>query len=343
MKKLCVFTLYTEKGASSQYRAYIYKKEFEKNFDVTWFAFWNDAYVEKYMHNKKKYIIKIALQFIKSAVKRWYQMEFIAPKFDVVFIQKAIIPKTRKTFLKKIKKKAKIIFDVDDAVYTLKKDNSINIAEQSDCVICGNKTLFEFYKKYNDNCTIIPTVENTYNYEPYWKNTFEKKVIGWIGSKTTINNFDIVIDALNQVIEKHPEVCVQIISNTALDYTKKIKNCVLIPWNPTDYIEHIGHFTIGIMPLKDNEMNRGKCGFKLVQYLSMKKPVIGSNVGVNAEIIGDNGVVAQNTEEWVYAIEKLLYDQEFYLSCVNNIEKQFLEKYHFKIIAKNLIEKMQME
>ena len=48
-KKLCVFTLYSEKGASSQYRTYIFKKELEKLYDVRWYSFWNDNYVTKYM------------------------------------------------------------------------------------------------------------------------------------------------------------------------------------------------------------------------------------------------------------------------------------------------------
>lgn len=55
MKNLCIFTLYTETGASSKYRAYIFQEELEKNFNVQWFPFWNDTYITKYMHNKKKY------------------------------------------------------------------------------------------------------------------------------------------------------------------------------------------------------------------------------------------------------------------------------------------------
>ena len=60
MKKLCVFTLYAEKGGSSQYRAYIFRKELEKHFNVVnWSYFWNNNYATKYMHNKKKYIFQM--------------------------------------------------------------------------------------------------------------------------------------------------------------------------------------------------------------------------------------------------------------------------------------------
>ena len=175
-------------------------------------------------------------------------------------------------------------------------------------------------------------------YEPYWGDTFDNKIIGWIGSKTTIDNFDLIIDALNEVTSKHPEVKIAIISNTALDYTERIKNSYLVPWKSDTYLQELSKFSIGIMPLKDNDMNRGKCGFKLIQYLNMKKPVIGSDVGVNGEIIFGNGIVANTTEEWVSALELLLYDENRYQECVKHIETKFFDKYHYEKVLISLLE-----
>jgi glycosyltransferase involved in cell wall biosynthesis len=226
---------------------------------------------------------------------------------------------------------------VDDAIYVDPSDNSNLIADISDCVICGNNNLIEHYSKFSSNCVYLPTVENTALYEPYWNDTYDNKIIGWIGSKTTIDNLDLVIDALNTVTSRHQNVKIAIISNTALDYLDKIHNSYLISWNSETYIEEIGKFTIGIMPLKDNEINRGKCGFKMIQYLNMKKPVIGSGVGVNSDIIRGNGIEANSTEEWVDAMEELLFNRRFYNGLVNSIEKGFFEKYHYKKISSELI------
>ncbi len=337
---MCVFTLYSEKGASSRYRAYIFKNKLDQNFDVEWHPFWNDEYATQYMHNKKKYIIQIGLQYIGAFIKRVYQLIFLAPKCDIVFIQKGLFPKTRITLLNKLKRSnTRIVFDVDDAIYVdAKSDSSDIIALKADCVICGNQNLKSYYSSFNGNCIVLPTIENTFEYEPYWTDTFKNKVIGWIGSKTTIDNFDLVIDALNEITKKHPEVNVAIISNTALDYTDRIKNSYLVPWKQETYIEEISKFTIGIMPLKDNEINRGKCGFKLIQYLNMKKPVIGSPVGVNCEIIEGNGLTPESTEEWVNAFESLLYNESIYKECVTHIENNFFETYHYGKVTNRLIE-----
>ena len=137
------------------------------------------------------------------------------------------------------------------------------------------------------------------------------------------------MNPVNAFISTHPEVKFHIISNDAGNYAKLIKNAIFIPWSKEKYIEEIGKFTIGIMPLKDTQYNRGKCGFKLIQYLNMKKPVIGSPVGINSDIILGNGISADNEVQWEKAFEQLLYDRSIYNKCVEHIEHCFFKQYHF--------------
>lgn len=57
-KKLTVLTLYSKEGASSNYRAFIFKDKLEEQFDVNWFSFWNKKYSLTYMHHKKNICFK---------------------------------------------------------------------------------------------------------------------------------------------------------------------------------------------------------------------------------------------------------------------------------------------
>ncbi len=344
MKKLFVFTLYNEKGASSQYRVWMFKNYLDKEFDSSWFYFWDEKYVTKYMHNKKKYCIPIIFKYLLSTLKRLYQLLFFAPKADVVLIQKQSIPKVKMTFLKRLHKKGiRIVFDVDDAVYLSSRDNSSMIATISDAVICGNNNLYTYYSKYNNNVYIIPTVENTNLYKKYWRNTFDNKKIGWIGSKSTVSNLELVVSPINRIIKRHPEVSIDIISNEALDFVSRIKNSRLIVWDKDKYIEDLSKITLGIMPLYDNEFNRGKCGFKLIQYLNMKKPVVGSGVGINSEIINGNGMVVNTEIEWEKALEKILYNKSEYDKYVEKIEKNFFRKYSYEKVALEIIKILKNE
>lgn len=337
-KKLTVLTLYTKEGASSNYRALIFKDKLEKEFEVNWFSFWNSKYSSIFLHNKKKYLFPILVAYLTGIISRLWQLYFVIPKSEILFIQKAVIPKIDKTFLKHLKRKnIRIIFDVDDAIFLLGKDNSHEIAGLADVVICGNNNLKEHYLQFNDNCVVLPTTDVTQKYKLFWKDTFEKKVIGWIGSKTTIDNLFQVVEPINKLIEKHPEVSFNIISNNALEFPNLIKNTKLIKWDSETYLKDLSELTIGIMPLNDNEMNRGKCGFKLIQYLNMKKPVIGSDVGVNGQIISQNGYKTKTEDDWYNALEKLLFNRKIYDSCLENIDKNFFSEYHYDVVAEKLV------
>lgn len=341
MKKLCVFTLYPERGASSKYRFFLYKEDLESKFEIKWFSFWNDTYVKTYMHHKKKYLLQISLLYMFSFLKRLCQLVHVASKADVCFFQKACIPKFRYNHIARLKKKGvRVIFDVDDAVYMGKRDYSDDIAQLSDVVICGNDNLVQHYRNFNANVIMLPTVEKTSLFQVHWKNTFENKTIGWIGSLTTIDNLDLVVNPINNIVDKYPNVNFLIISNSAQGYEKKIKNCRFVSWNKDSYISDLSSITIGIMPLKDNEFNRGKCGFKLVQYLNLKKPVIASNIGVNKEIVGKCGLIADSEKEWEIALQALLFDKNKYFSCQNNIDEEFLPKYSYNSVLNRLIEIM---
>lgn len=139
--------------------------------------------------------------------KECIKYNFIAPKCDVVFFQKCVIPYMKKyTFEKLHNSGCKVVFDVDDAVFIEDKDGTVNIAKHSDVVIVGNEMLGDFYKKHNCNVVVIPTVDYTPDYIAYNKDTFHNKILLWLGSAATVDNLDLIIEPINKLIDKHPEV-----------------------------------------------------------------------------------------------------------------------------------------
>jgi glycosyltransferase involved in cell wall biosynthesis len=78
-------------------------------------------------------------------------------------------------------------------------------------------------------------------------------------------------------------------------------------WSEETEINDIASFDVGIMPLEETPWERGKCGFKLIQYMGCGKPVVASPVGVNAEIVEDgvNGFHATSGDEWVASLIRL--------------------------------------
>ena len=69
----------------------------------------------------------------------------------------------------------------------------------------------------------------------------------------------------------------------------------------------MGSFDVGIMLMPDDLWARGKCGYKLIQYMACGRPVVASKVGVNLEIIEDgiSGFLVTTIGDWVYALNTL--------------------------------------
>jgi len=118
----------------------------------------------------------------------------------------------------------------------------------------------------------------------------------------------------------------------------------IITWKEENEIRDILNFDIGIMPLHNDPWSQGKCGFKLIQYMSCKKAVIASPVGVNREIVQkENGFLANSLDEWYNSFE-ILYNDKILRDkiALNNFKKIELE-YNYNANCKkyiNLIDKL---
>ena len=82
-----------------------------------------------------------------------------------------------------------------------------------------------------------------------------------------------------------------------------------VQWTPERETRAADFFDVGIMPLLDNEFQKGKCGLKLLQYMAAALPVIASPVGMNRNLVSANGYLASGEEEWHHAIRALDRDR----------------------------------
>jgi glycosyltransferase involved in cell wall biosynthesis len=78
-------------------------------------------------------------------------------------------------------------------------------------------------------------------------------------------------------------------------------------WSESSEVQSVQSFSVGIMPLQDDPWSRGKCGYKLIQYMACGLPVVASPVGVNQEIVehGVSGYLATSEAEWLSALRQL--------------------------------------
>jgi len=85
-----------------------------------------------------------------------------------------------------------------------------------------------------------------------------------------------------------------------------------VAWSEEGEVDALRAFDIGVMPLPDTPWERGKCGYKLIQYMAVGLPVVASPVGVNTKIVqeGVNGFLAADDAAWAQALRTLAADAE---------------------------------
>lgn len=210
------------------------------------------------------------------------------------------------------------IYDFDDAFYLKYRSGKLRImrpflGEKFDTVIAGaaavtagNNILVEYARRLNANTHFLPTVVNSERYMPAPRPHNDILTIGWIGSPSTAPYLSQLVGPLSLIGKETPIRLVVIGGKAPLIPNVSI---VEIDWSEQTEVALINSFDVGVMPLPDDDWARGKCAFKLIQYMACAVPVIASRVGANIDVVQtDCGFLAVDERDWVCAL-RLLRDQ----------------------------------
>ena len=152
----------------------------------------------------------------------------------------------------------------------------------------------------------VPTVVDMQAYHQASVDRLDERVrVGWIGTpKTWAEHCIPMLDMLKETMARHDAVFRAVGSGAP---EQQISGFEFPDWSEDEEVGLIQGMDIGIMPLTDSPMSRGKCGYKLIQYMACGLPVIASPVGVNSTIVehGVNGYLASNEAEWSSALSAL--------------------------------------
>lgn len=326
--KVLFLILYGFNGPSSRYRVYQYLPFLDKEgIEYSKFPFYTDIF-ERISCNMFKISNILGSGFNKIYVywgylKRLFQI-LLAARYDVIFIQKDLIPHVLIQVLHTQNKN--IIFDFDDAIFlsdekqkqcigrVIRPNGYIKvprILRASKKIIVGNKYLKEYCLKFNANVSVLPISIDTKRYFVKHKEKQQNLVIGWLGSPATVFCLEILNDVFKSICKKYPSVKIMLIGADSFANPNK-SNISIKRWNYETEINDLQEFDIGLMPMSDDEFTQGKGGCKLLQYMAVGLPSVVSPVGINREIVkeGVDGFFASDPQEWIEKISLLIEDKK---------------------------------
>lgn len=315
--KVLALTRYGRLGASSRLRFYHYLPRLERHgITVTIAALSADEYVSRLYAGHRPGPGSIAADYLRRA---WRLRELGA--YDLLWIEKEVFPGAP-ALVERLLSLGRVPYavDYDDATFH-RYDRAANplfrylwphkidvVMRGAALVIAGNEYLAEHARAAGARrVEILPTVVDPARY-PVRPAAAAPFTIGWMGTPVTQRYLAPVAGALAEVCTGGGRV--RLVGAAAVPAGLGADVCELRPWSEEREALDILEFNVGIMPLDDTEWERGKCGYKLLQYMAAGRPVVASPVGVNPEIVqhGVTGFLASTAEEWRAALARLRDD-----------------------------------
>lgn len=244
--------------------------------------------------------------------------------YDLLWIEKEALPWTPLLFEATLLAGRPCVLDYDDAVFhaydqhpraavrRLLGRRIDGLMRRATLVVAGNRYLAaRALEAGARRVEILPTVIDLDRYsaaEEALPATETARIV-WIGSPSTARYLELLREPLAELARRRPFV-LRVIGGGAVDLPGV--EVEALPWTEAGEVALLRGAAAGIMPLADSPWERGKCGYKLVQYMACGLPVVASPVGVNVELVqnGANGFLAADGPGWVRALQGLLDDAD---------------------------------
>ena len=349
MKKILSLPRYTAKGPSSRVRIYQYLPSLrEAGFDINVQPFFDDAYIDALFRGKKKSMAGISESYIHRI-----SASLKSSPYDLIWMQYELLPwlpyGLERLFLSG---STKLAIDYDDAIFHRYDAHPSPIMRallgkkidrwmhKADWVIAGNDYLAQHALAARaQHVEILPSVVDANRYAPKSLEKAKRHTIriGWIGSPKTVHYLLKIKPAIQAIVDQgHNFVIIGAEIPPALQFA----GVETLPWSLGNEVQFIRELDIGVMPLPDQAFERGKCGYKLIQYMACGIPVVASPVGVNQKIVqsGKNGFFAGNIAEWQEALNKLAQSSSLRQKLGRNGRKLVESEYSLQTAAPKLID-----
>ena len=339
--KILAFTKYGREAASTRQRFLQYFPSLQSaGITVDHHPLLGDEYVRGLATGKRIPVLATAASYVRRIGKLAKSSDF-----DLIWIYAELFPWLPALFEKRaFRSSTPVVYDIDDAFFVRYEGKPFlsgkldTLMSRAAACVCGNEFLRDYAAQFCERSLVIPTVVDTAEYRPAPKAEGKQVVIGWIGSPSTWANVRPLLPLLERLC-KERDVRFRAIGTGVQSARDYFPGCEFAEWREDSEIAEVQAMDIGIMPLLDQPFERGKSGYKLVQYMACGLPVVASPVGVNRQMVtpGENGFLASTEAEWREALERLIADPSLRTQMGKNGRALAERSYSLAVQAPRLI------
>ncbi|HML01661.1 MAG TPA: glycosyltransferase [Acidimicrobiales bacterium] len=235
-----------------------------------------------------------------------------------------------------------ILFDVDDAVWLLSDghERAVRaICRLAACAVAGNDYLAEWLSRTGVAVEKVWTAIDTDRFTFAERSGESGFTIGWTGSASTLPYLESIASPLADFLRRVPDSRLVVMADRSPRLPGvPAERTEFVPWSPQAEAAVVRRFDVGLMPLPDSPWGRGKCAFKLLQYLASGVPAVASPVGMSAEVLAmaQVGLAASEEADWTTALHELHADAEGARAMGDAGRRLVEERFSQQVIAPRL-------
>jgi glycosyltransferase involved in cell wall biosynthesis len=314
-------TRYDRKGASSRVRFLQYLPHLARHgVQVTVQPLLTDAYLERLYRDGTRSPAAVAA----ACLRRLFAL-IPASHVDIVWLQREVLPFAPLSWEKRLLAGRKLVVDFDDAHHLYYKsrggawaqalygDKIEGLMRHADAVTVGNRTLADVAQAAGARAVhVIPSAVDVSRFaatapaEPF--------TVGWIGTPmTAAESLPLLQAPLARFLRETGARCLLV--GVRPDQFPNLP-AERLPWSEDAEGAQLARIAVGLCPLADTAWNRGKSGYKIIQYMAAARPSLVSPVGIAADLVddGQTGFHCRTEDDWYRALMRLYRERDMRLA-----------------------------
>ena len=238
-----------------------------------------------------------------------------------------------------------VIYDYDDPISFTSRNGGQpswmrrwkfkSLVRCCDQIVVSSQYLADLARPFHSKVHIVPMA-----IDPPESVTAERSSEGpiellWLGSKKTQGYLRQIRKPLEQLGQSHPSLQLRLVAHEPMVFgSLKVD---FQQWSPETQERALRECHVGLCPMPDTPWTRGKCPYKVFQYMAYAMPWVGSAVGENLVTAGPSsddsarGLCAGDSKGWVHAVDRLLGDASW-RQAVGGRARAYIQSHHLRSV-----------